>query len=287
MSKGNRLISAIIPVFERPRLAERAIRSVLSQRLPAGFDLELIVVDDGSSPETRDYLMEAVLEDGRARLVSISHCGMPGAVRNRGVEAAHGALLVFLDSDDTWERDKLEQQVLLHREGGSVRISHTRERWVRNDREVSQASQKHRRSGDLFADSLIKCIIGPSTVMIDRGLFETVGGFREDLEIAEDYELWLRITVTERIGYIDRPLTTKYAGHGDQLSERYGGIEQFRIAALQPLVEAGWFTGAGPQRMAKAELAWKCRVYAAGARKRGKIEEAERYEAIAQRHAPL
>jgi len=295
MPHSNRQISAIIPVFERPDLTERAIESVLSQRVPRGFDLELLIVDDGSSRETRDRLIHAVRQDARGRLITIPHCGMPGAVRNRGVEAAHGAILAFLDSDDTWEPEKLEHQVSLHGDRGSVRISHTRERWIRNGREVSQASQKHRRSGDLFADSLRKCIIGPSTVMIDRALFEAAGGFREDLEIAEDYELWLRVTVTERVGYVDRPLTRKFAGHGDQLSERYEGIEQFRIAALQPLVESGAFLsaraadirGTEAQLLAEETLARKCRVYAAGARKRGRNDEAERYEAIADRWTTL
>lgn len=291
----NRLVSAIIPVFERPGLTERAIASVLAQQLPPHFDLELIVVDDGSSRGTRDRLSRATDRDDRARLLTLSHRGMPGAVRNRGVEVAQGDVLAFLDSDDTWQPGKLLNQLPLHGDRGSVQISHTRERWIRNGHTVSQSSQRHRRSGNLFFDSLKKCIIGPSTVVIDRSLYESLGGFREDLEIAEDYELWLRVTSREPVGYIEMPLTTKYAGHGDQLSERYPGIEQFRIAALLPLVEHEWFLGSvvtahvgtEAQYHAEIELARKCRVYAAGARRRGRIAEADRYESIARRWASL
>lgn len=294
------LISVVIPVYERPDLVDRAIDSVLAQILPPGITLELIVVDDGSSGETHARLLEWCNRDARVRIRSIPHCGMPGAVRNRGVEKARGSLLAFLDSDDAWDPEKIAVQTTFHGDRGSeVRISHTRERWIRNDREVSQASQRHRRAGALFHDSLRKCIIGPSTVMIDRNLYIEHGGFREDLEIAEDYELWLRITAGERVGYVDRPLTTKYAGHGDQLSERYGEIERFRIAALQPLVENRWFemnrpdemgiegSGVGAQRLAADELARKCRVYAKGARKRGRQADAALYNAIADRWSPL
>ena len=63
---------------------------------------------------------------------------------------------------------------------------------------MSQAGQRHRRSGWLFADAVRKCIVGPSTVVLHRAVLREVGGFREDLEIAEDYELWLRVTARFR-----------------------------------------------------------------------------------------
>ena len=136
----------------------------------------------------------------------------------------------------------------------------------------------------MFADALKKCVIGPSTVLIRRDCWEESGGFREDLEIAEDYELWLRMTAREPVGYLDRPLTVKRAGNWEQLSEKYGQIEIFRIEALRNLVESRWFekkTDGGIQSEAAAELVRKCRIYAQGCRKRGKSEEAERFEALA------
>lgn len=289
MSTPPGCVSVVIPVYERPRLADRAIASVLAQDLPESIELELIVVDDGSSTGTREHLESWLRKDPRVDLISIPHSGMPGAVRNRGVERARGRWIAFLDSDDEWEPEKIAVQIPLHTGGEGldpVRISHTRERWIRDGREVSQASQRHRRAGDIFVDALRKCIVGPSTVMIERSFFLEHGGFREDIEIAEDYELWLRMVLGERVGYVDRPLTTKYAGHGDQLSERYGEIERFRIAALQPLVESGWFAEHGGEAihlLAAAELARKCEVYARGAEKRGHGAQARAYEAIAVR----
>jgi hypothetical protein len=119
---------------------------------------------------------------------------------------------------------------------------------------------------------------------MERSLFEEAGGFREDLEIAEDYELWLRITGREEVLYIDEPLIEKRAGHGFQLSEKYGQIEVFRIRALADLLGAGAFDFDEEKKaLASAELVRKCSIHAAGCRKRGKTEEAETYEALARK----
>lgn len=288
-------VSVIIPVYNRARLVREAVESVRAQTIP---DLELIVVDDGSTDDTPAVLAElaAAPPDGRLTVRRIAHDGHPGAVRNRGAERARGRYLAFLDADDLWRPQKVERQLALHGRGtagatGAPRISHTRELWLRNGREISQRGMNHAREGDVFADALGKCTIGPSTVILERRLFEESGGFREDLEIAEDYELWLRITAREQVAYLDEPLTVKRAGHGDQLSEKYGQIEVFRIAALRELVRGGFFDrvdaelradhGPGRSAPARAELARKCRIYAAGCEKRGRHTEAAVYRAEA------
>jgi hypothetical protein len=215
---------------------------------------------------------------------------MPGFVRNRGAEAASGEYIAFLDSDDLWMPEKLEKQADLILRGkeenaagdaGRMQICHTREKWVRSGRVISQSSQKHKREGDIFEDSLWKCIIGPSTVMMEKSLFESCGGFREDLEVAEDYELWLRVTAENYVDYLDEPLTIKQAGEWDQLSGKYGQIEIFRIKALQGLLESGFFKSLDdPEREKSARQVFekKCMIYASGCRKRGRSEEAAFYE---------
>jgi glycosyltransferase involved in cell wall biosynthesis len=347
------LVSVIIPVYNRPRLVQEAAESVLAQTFG---DLELILVDDGSTDETPTVLAELAAQAphraadtrvpaagepaGRITVHRIAHDGHPGAVRNRGAELAQGRYLAFLDADDLWRPQKLARQLALHEDStpgvsdpGSrtPRLSHTREQWIRNGREVSQKGIDHARAGWIFEDALKKCTIGPSTVMMERALFEKHGGFREDLEIAEDYELWLRITARHAVAYLDEPLTVKRAGHGDQLSEKYGQIERFRIEALRDLVQSGYFEDCDAERgpgggrgradaaagdhvtddpaggpglggaaegaehpgagatstpppiapLALAELARKCRIYAAGCEKRGRVEEAEAYRAEA------
>ncbi|MFP4364779.1 MAG: glycosyltransferase family A protein [Spirochaetia bacterium] len=269
-------VSVIIPVYNRPHLAQEAVNSVLSQ---SKRPYEIMVIDDGSE-EVSPYLADS--KD--ITYIRTEHSGYPGKTRNIGVFHASGNWIAFLDSDDLWQPEKLEEQTAYILENPEYRICHTRELWLREGKEVSQKGQKHKRQGDVFSDALWKCIIGPSTVMLEKALYEEYRGFREDLEVAEDYELWLRICNTEQIGYIDKKLIIKRAGDWDQLSEKHGQIEIFRINALKELVDKKAFT---PPRLEEASrvLAKKLRIYATGAEKRGRLEEAESYRALALQYA--
>jgi len=268
------LVTVIIPHYHRPGMLVEAVESVLTQSFR---DFECIIVDDGSTKPLPD-----LPDDRHLRLIEKPHTGMPGEVRNRGAESAVGKYLAFLDSDDLWRPEKLTRQTA-YMKGSGCRLSHTRELWLRGGREVSQASRKHRREGDIFEDALKKCIVGPSTVIMEAALFRETGGFDETLEIAEDYEYWLRITARYPVGYIDEPLTVKRAGDWNQLSEKYGQIEIFRIRALKALVDRRFFPS-DRMTLARAELVRKCRIYAAGCRKRGKIEEAAEYEKFSEEY---
>mgnify|MGYP005836271069 CR=1 FL=1 len=310
---GHPLVSVIIPTYNRKTLVWEAVESVLQGTFR---DFELIVVDDGSSDGTVEAFLQrgftvgspvtstcnAALSIPQDRfssspsnpsppliLLSLPHRGFPGLVRNRGAQIARGTYLAFLDSDDLWLPQKLELQLKAHHEaiarGQRYRISHTRELWVRKGRIVSQRKQKHRREGDVFQDALKKCILGPSTVMMEKSLFLEAGGFREDLQIAEDYELWLRIICNEPVLYLEESLTIKRGGMPDQLSLFYPFIEPFRLEALKDLVDRGFFTHRGDrQKQAIEELVRKCRIHAEGCRKRGKLEEAAYWEAEAGKY---
>jgi glycosyltransferase involved in cell wall biosynthesis len=279
-------VSVVIPVYNRETMIGAALESVLAQTVPSGYRMEVIVVDDGSTDGTAARIVEHAGRDARVRTVTISHVGYPGAVRNRGVEGATGGIIAFLDSDDRWLPGKLTEQLPVHGAAGTD-LSHTRERWVRNGRIVSQARQRHAREGDIFSDALHKCIIGPSTVMIATDLYQRLGGFREDLEIAEDYEFWLRALCHSGVSFADRPLTEKRAGEWPQLSEKYGQIEGFRITALRDLVDGNYFLhnrSPAAQREAQQVLATKMEIYAHGARKRNRLAESAQLEQAAEKY---
>ena len=264
-------VSVILPTYNRCASCIEAVDSIVAQ---TWRHFELIIVDDGSTDDTRARLDDrcAAIRDIPIRIIALDHAGMPGRTRNRGVAAAHGELIAFLDDDDLWLPKKLEQQLELHRGPNAAALSHTREIWRRGLRTISQRRQHHRRAGDIFADALRRCIIGPSTVMLNRGLFLQQGGFREDLPIAEDYELWLRITAHHQVAYLDQALTIKRGGRPDQLStiapQSSKTIEYWRMQALKPLVDAADFASADQLAAASAELTRKRHIYAAGRRKR-------------------
>lgn len=271
-------VSVIIPVYNRYGLLKEAVSSVLNQTFT---DYELLVMDDGSTDRTAD--ISALPNVMYHRL---EHCGMAGRVRNQGAAMARGRYIAFLDSDDLWEPEKLARQVDFMKRRNHIKICHTREVWLRQDKIISQRKQRHKREGDIFNDALEKCIIGPSTVMIDRVFYLQTGGFREDLEIAEDYELWLRMTDQTEVGYLEEPLTIKRAGSWDQLSEKYGQIEIFRINALKDLVEKNLLSEKN-YPAAKKELARKAGIYSIGCRKRGKEKEAEIYSDLASLYSEV
>jgi glycosyltransferase involved in cell wall biosynthesis len=270
------LVSAIIPTYNRHPLLLEALTSIKEQSYPT---IECIVVDDGSTdatPEISDF------QD--VRYIRIEHTGLPGQVRNRGAQEASGSILAFLDSDDLWMPDKIEKQVRFLSDHPEIPICHTREIWKRGERIISQAGQRHKRSGNIFKDCLKKCIVGPSTTVLTKSLFTDIGMFNPTLEIAEDYELWLRISARYQFGYIDEPLVIKRGGHTDQLSAKYGQIEIFRIKALSENIDQKVFNPAQLD-LARMELERKCRIYAGGCIKRGKPSEAARYLALAEHHS--
>jgi glycosyltransferase involved in cell wall biosynthesis len=268
-------VSAVIPVYNRPGMLREAYSSCIGQNYN---DLEVIIVDDGSEPP-----VEVDVSDN-TRVIRVSHTGRPGMLRNIGVQAARGRYIAFLDSDDLWLPGKIPAQLRFFRDNPDIRICHTREKWIRSGRTVSQRGQNHRRRGHIFPDSLVKCIIGPSTAMMERALYRETGGFREDITVAEDYEYWLRITCREAVGYLDEPYTVKRAGDWDQLSES-GPIEYYRIAALKKLLDSGYLPGSCKEAAAK-EFSRKCLIYARGCFKRGKAEEGKKYQALSEKYLP-
>ncbi len=264
-------VSVIIPTFNRWPWIGEAVGSVFAQTFS---DFELIVVDDGSTDCTG---AELVRFGSRLRLLTQPHRGV-SAARNLAVRYARGSYLAFLDSDDLWLPQKLAIQTAFMEQNPSAQICQTEEIWIRNGVRVNPKAKHRKPSGDIFIPSLELCLVSPSAVMLTRNLFEQVGGFDESLPVCEDYDLWLRIAVDRSVALIDEPLVVKRGGHADQLSRSLWGMDRYRILALQKLLSAGL---GGERRLAVLEvLTRKVTVLADGARKRGKLREAEDYEVI-------
>ncbi len=264
------LVSVIIPTYNRLNSLREAVKSVLKQTYR---NVELIVVDDCSDDGTQEWC-ESEKQILYHRMEQRSY---PSISRNRGVETSEGEYVAFLDSDDSWKKKKLGKQVQFFSENPGIRICHTDEQWVRNGKKVNEGKRHRKEGGDIFKRSLELCLISPSAVIMEASLYMEFGGFDEELEVGEDYHLWLRITDREHIGFIPEKLTIKNGGHDDQLSAKYGQIEIFRINALEKVIEEGNLTEEH-MRQALEVYREKCRVYAIGCRKRGRLEEAVLFE---------
>lgn len=218
-------ISVIIPVFNRPDKIRSALNSVLSQSEPP---LEIIVVDDGSTDETTDVLNAYV---GRLKVIRQENRGV-SAARNRGIRAARGDWIAFLDSDDAWLPDKLKMAREFHQQNPGYQIFQSEEIWIRNGRRVNPRKKHQKHGGWIFRQSLPLCIVSPSAVVIKKDVLAKVGAFDESFPVCEDYDLWLRISRHYPIGLDPRPGIIKYGGHDDQLSKKYWGMDYFRLKAM-------------------------------------------------------
>jgi glycosyltransferase involved in cell wall biosynthesis len=266
-------VSVIIPTRNRSWCLPEAVDSVLSQTYE---NLELIVVDDGSTDDTPALLARY---GSRLRCLRQTNRGV-SAARNRGLPAANGTLIAFLDSDDIWQPEKLTRQVEFFNRQPAAKICQTEETWIRRGVRVNPKRRHRKPSGWIFEASLALCLVSPSAVMMRRELLEEMGGFDESLPACEDYDLWLRVSLRYPIHLIDEPLVIKRGGHDDQLSRQHS-LDRYRIQSLAKII------GSEPLRddqalAATAILREKCRIYAAGCRKHGRIEEAKEYEALSK-----
>ena len=265
------LVSVIIPTYNRWPMIAEAVQSVLAQTFAA---FELIVVDDGSTDNTARLLSSC---DSRIKISSQPHAGV-AAARNAGVAMSLGKYIAFLDSDDLWSPAKLVAQVDFMERNSGVHICQTQEIWIRGGVRVNPKSRHRKATGDIFRRSLELCLVSPSAVMMTKELFDLVGGFDEAFAVCEDYDLWLRIALAHAVFLIDSPLVTKRGGHADQLSRSVWGMDRFRVLAITKLLRAGLV--GDRRRWALNSLRHKVSILAAGAAKRGKVEEARDFEAL-------
>jgi glycosyltransferase involved in cell wall biosynthesis len=229
--------------------------------------LELIVVDDGSTDETRTVL-EPYAEKNLLTYICQEHGGV-SAARNRGIRAARGDWLAFLDSDDEWLPGKLAAQTEdLARKPGLL-ISQCQEIWYRGGRRVNPGRKHLKKEGWLFLDSLARCLISPSAVILSPRLLEETGLFDETFPVCEDYDLWLRVTSRYEAGLLDRDLVIRHGGREDQLSSGFG-LDRWRIRALKKILAQPHLTG-GQREAARLEMERRQKIYEAGLKKRGLV----------------
>jgi glycosyltransferase involved in cell wall biosynthesis len=272
------LVSVIIPTYNRKILLERAVNSVLKQTFT---DYELIIVDDASQDNTGDSSF--LKEHGQKLFYHYfpTHRGV-SAARNFGVQKSRGAWMAFLDSDDQWIPKKLEKQCAWLAAHPEFLICQTQEIWVRNGVRVNPPKTHAKIHGLQFKENLERCMITPSSVMIEKKLFLETGGFSEDFPACEDYDLWLRITRDFQVGLIDELLLIRYGGHADQLSSTTPMLDKFRIQSMESILKDNKLS-ALQRKQVLHELCKKADIMANGFKKRGNDKEYEHYRHIAER----
>lgn len=200
MTTPNPRCAVIIPTYNCAEYLPAALESVAAQGVA---DLEVIVIDDGSSDGTDAVLKRAEQLPGlgRLRCFQTRQIG-PGLARNFGVEVARAPLIAFLDADDVWLPGKLEPQLAFHEARPDVVLSFTdyRHRGPSGDDRGTCFEFWGHGAGSTFAtlpraaSVLLGCnLVGTSTVVLDRAAFMEVNGFGGEMPSSEDWDLWLKL----------------------------------------------------------------------------------------------
>lgn len=206
------LVSVVIPTYNRKNTLKRCIDSVLQQTYR---NFEIIIVDDCSTDGTKEFVEDEYGDISDINIVYIRNDNNLGAAvsRNVGVSYANGEYIAFHDSDDEWYHDKLEKQ-MHHFVRCGAHVGAVYSLFCMNGREQCIYPEKRmdmsRKSGYVFYTLLFDPLVGMITLVVRKSAFIKVGGFREQLNSLEDYELTIRLSQKYAIELIDEVLAVAY-----------------------------------------------------------------------------
>lgn len=232
-------VTVIITTYNYARFLSKGIESVLAQTLQPD---EIIVVDDGSTDNTREIVAE--YESRGVRYMYQENSGISSA-RNAGIRASKGSLLTFLDSDDRWVPEKLALQaghMQNHPEVGLVTASewqvseHGEDPWLLKRKPVA--------SRVMLDTALVENFIGnASLTMLRREVFDKVGLFDERVGLGQDWDMWMRVAQEYPLAVLDEPLIyyTRHEGSisAGKLWQRYRSNRVFHRRYIRQLSSPG------------------------------------------------
>ena len=193
----NPKISVIIPTYNRGNLIENTIKGVINQTYT---DWELLIVDDGSTDNTKEIVGEFIKNDKRIKYFYEENSGCPSVPRNLGIEKASGEYVAFLDSDDEWFPTKLEKQLAVFENSDNPKLGVVACYLYVKDHKTGKILYKYNKyyRGNVLDKLVINnfpltssCIMTKLSILKEAGIFDT------SLRIGEDTDMWLRISEKE------------------------------------------------------------------------------------------
>ena len=236
------MISVIIPTYNRAGTILRSVNSVLNQTYK---DLELLIIDDGSTDNTKELLEQ--INDDRIRYIYLGANSGASNARNAGVSYALGEWIAFQDSDDAWKPEKLEKQMQLaleHPEYNLIYSSFINHVFDGSTIYFPSKPYPGIMEGEMYSSLLLCNVIGAPTMLIKRDAFLQSGGFDTNYNSLEDWEFVIRFSKNNLIGFVPDYLMDVYISN-DGISSRVGAYYDSRCRMLaeykEDLIKFGLF----------------------------------------------
>lgn len=213
------IISVILPTYNRANFIRNSIDSVLNQTFE---DIELIIVDDGSSDDTPNIIN--TYKDSRIKYIRFPNNKGVSHARNAGIKASAGQYIAFQDSDDTWDLTKLEKQYDYLMSNPNYNVVYTKMRCNCSELSIpdfytpNDTITENELSGFIYKPLLIRNYIGAPTLLIEKSIITESNLFDESMKSLEDWDFILRIAAKHPIGYIDEPLHIYNLHNNDHVS---------------------------------------------------------------------
>lgn len=234
------LFSVIIPLYNKENFIEKTLKSVLSQTFS---DFELIIVNDGSTDKSEEKVLH--FKDDRIKYFSKENEGV-SATRNFGIEKASGKFISFIDADDIWKNDFLENMNGLVQSFPEQKVfSAAIEIQIENrifEAEYS-ISKESPQIINYFEGSLLNTAICTSCAVFEKSVFETAGNFDTALKRDEDTDLWIRIGLkfpvvfSWKLGAIYTYDPKSLTNNSGRISEKTDFSKYSQLAKTNPKLE--------------------------------------------------
>lgn len=266
--------SVIVPVYNKAPYVEKALKSVLSQTFS---DYELIVVNDGSTDNSLSVIRDTLF--GVSSIIINQDNAGVSVARNRGVNSSSGEYLCFLDADDWWEPNFLERMNTFVDEYPEAQLFASNYYYVKNGKRLVKLNipTGYINYCQVYSEHLCQPV-WTGAVCLSRKMFDEYGGFKPNLTLGEDFDLWIRIALKYKVVFLNETLSNynqdadiKYRGtrtlhhpenhmlwNLDDLAEEetYNPdykrlIDKLRSCGLFPYYLSKWYQGDAEKQLLK------------------------------------
>jgi glycosyltransferase involved in cell wall biosynthesis len=240
------LVSVLMAAKNYGRFIAQAVESVFVQTYP---HWELIIINDGSTDDTATVLSRWQAES-RVQVVHSDRLGQPRA-KNLAYRLSRGDLLAYLDADDAWRPNKLALQVERFQQNAALGVCSTDRLLMNEAGELRSVSPVTVPTGDPLPQVFLKNHVCFSSVMVRRTVLDHVGSFDPHLDLAIDYDQWLRVAEHHSFEHVAEPLVLYRTGHGNLSKKLLDRVSTAEVIMNRALARPGATERIGPSIAAR------------------------------------